>query len=130
LESPGGLEVGGSGLSAILRDYSRFGVFVVNGGKAHGKQVVPAGWFPQAGMPKRVGGRLVPYGYMWWSFGPGSGSIHEGAFEAIGIFGQFIYINPKHNVVIVVWSARPKPTGSTVIIDEDFFGAVVAALDK
>ncbi len=129
LESPGGLEVGGSGLSATLRDYGRFGVFVIGGGKASGKQVVPAGWFPQAGMPKRIGGRLVPYGYMWWSFGPSAG-IHQGAFEAIGIFGQFIYINPKHNIVIVVWSARPKPMGSTVIPDEDFFAAVVRGLEQ
>lgn len=130
LESPGGLEVGGSGLSARLRDYGRFGMFVLVGGKAGGEQVVPAGWFPDAGMPKRVGRFLVPYGYMWWSFGPASEPVHQGAFEAIGIFGQFIYINPRHNVVIVVWSARPKPTGSTMIADEDFFSATVGALDR
>ena len=130
LESPGGLEVGGSGLSARLRDYGRFGVFVLGGGKAAGGQVVPSGWFPEAGMPKRVGRFLVPYGYMWWSFGPGSQPVHQGAFEAIGIFGQFIYINPRHNVVIVVWSARQRPTGSTVVADEDFFSATVTALDR
>jgi CubicO group peptidase (beta-lactamase class C family) len=130
LESPGGLEVGGSGLSATLRDYGRFGEFVIRGGKAGGEQVVPAGWFPDAGLPKRVGGRLTDYGYMWWSFGPSAGPIHQDAFEAIGIFGQFIYINPRHNVVIVVWSARPKPTGSGVFDDQDFFAAVVTALDR
>jgi CubicO group peptidase (beta-lactamase class C family) len=130
LESPGGLEVGGSGLSARLRDYGRFGVFVLSGGKAAGEQVVPAGWFPEAGMPKRVDQFLVPYGYMWWSFGPGSEPVHQGAFEAIGIFGQFIYVNPRHNVVIVVWSARQKPTGSTIVADEDFFSAAVTALDR
>jgi CubicO group peptidase (beta-lactamase class C family) len=58
------------------------------------------------------------------------GTVHQGAFEAIGIFGQFIYVNPKHNVVIVIWSARPKPTGSTGVADEDFFGAAVSALDR
>jgi CubicO group peptidase (beta-lactamase class C family) len=130
LESPGGLEVGGSGLSARLRDYGRFGVFVLGGGKAAGEQVVPSDWFPDAGRPKRVGQFLVPYGYMWWSFGPGSEPVHQGAFEAIGIFGQFIYTNPRHNVVIVVWSARQKPTGSTIIADEDFFSAAVAALER
>ena len=132
LESPGGLEVGGSGLSATLRDYGRFGVFVANGGKAAGEQVVPAGWFPDAGLPKRVGGHLVDYGYMWWSLG-GAASVmpvHQGAFEAVGIFGQHIYINPRHNVVIVVWSALAKPTGSAVISDEDFFAAAVAALER
>lgn len=32
LEAPDGLEVGGSGLSATLRDYGRFGWFLLNGG--------------------------------------------------------------------------------------------------
>jgi hypothetical protein len=32
--------------------------------------------------------------------------------------------------VIVVWSARQKPTGSTVVADEDFFSAAVTALDR
>ncbi|HEY1213500.1 MAG TPA: serine hydrolase, partial [Bryobacteraceae bacterium] len=130
LESPGGIEVGGCGLCARLRDYGRFGVFVIAGGKAAGEKIVPSGWFPEAGMPKRLGRFLVPYGYMWWSFGSGSEPVHQGAFEAIGIFGQFIYINPRHNVVIVVWSARQKPTGSTVVADEDFFSATVTALDR
>ena len=130
LESPGGLEVGGSGLSATLRDYARFGLFVINGGKAQGEQIVPSGWFPNAGTPKPIGGRLFPYGYMWWSFGAYSAPIHSGAFEAVGIFGQFIYINPAHNTVIVILSARQRPTGSTVINDSDFFAAATAALDK
>src|SRR5437762_977715 len=127
LESRDGLEVGGSGLSATLRDYGRFGQFVIESGKAGGEQVVPTGWFPEAGLPKRIGGRLVDYGYMWWSFGPGSRAVHDGAFEAIGIFGQFIYVNPKHKTVIVVWSARPKPTGGTLVSDDAFFAAATAA---
>ncbi len=130
LESPGGLEVGGSGLSATLRDYGRFAVFVLGNGKASGAQIVPAGWFPDAGAPKLVGGHLVPYGYMWWSFGPDAEAIHQGAFEAVGIFGQFIYLNPRHQAAIVAWSAREKPTGSTVVSDSDFFASVVSALDK
>ena len=130
LESPGGLEVGGSGFSATLRDYGRFAQFVLDGGKAHGEQVVPSNWFPDAGDPKSVGGRLVPYGYMWWSFGPDSAPIHQGAFEAVGIFGQFIYLNPKHHVAVVIWSARQKPTGATNVDDNDFFAGVVSALEK
>ena len=88
LESPGGLEVGGSGLSATLRDYGRFGVFVLNGGVAGKERVVPQGWFSEAGSPKRVGNQFVNYGYMWWIADSSGASIHQGAFEAIGIFGQ------------------------------------------
>src|ERR1700733_7611871 len=128
LESPDGLEVGGSGFSATLRDYGRFGQFVLNGGKAQGQDVVPAGWFSEAGRSKQVGGKTVDYGYMWWTYGPSANPIHQGAFQAEGIFGQFIYINPKERVVTVVWSARPKPTGADTIDDGDFFAGVVSAL--
>jgi CubicO group peptidase (beta-lactamase class C family) len=122
-ESPGGVEFGGSGFAATLRDYGRFGQFVLEGGKSGGEQVVPEGWFPDAGLPKRVGSRLVPYGYMWWSE-PG------GAFRAYGIFGQSIYIDPKQQVVIVVWSAQEKPTGSAMVDDISFCESVVETLRR
>jgi CubicO group peptidase (beta-lactamase class C family) len=120
-ESPGGVEFGGSGFAATLRDYGRFGQFVLQGGVAGSRQVVPAGWFPNAGQPKPVGGELVPYGYMWWT-------ERDGAFRAFGIFGQSVYVNPRQKVVIVVWSAQQKPTGSAAVSDSDFFAGVLQAL--
>src|ERR1700722_9708830 len=128
LESPGGLEVGGSGFSATLRDYGRFGLFVLNGGKTQSEDVLPAGWFAEAGSSKQVGGKPVDYGYMWWTYGPTAKPANQGAFQAEGIFGQFLYINPRERVVVAVWSARPKPTGADTIADADFFAGAVAAL--
>jgi CubicO group peptidase (beta-lactamase class C family) len=128
LESPNGQEIGGSGLSATLRDYGRFGLFVMNQGWAGKEQILPEGWFSEAGTSKMIGGKKVDYGYMWWIPDASANPVHEGAFQAIGIFGQSIYINPAAKVVIVVWSARPKPTGADTINDEDFFAAVVKAL--
>jgi ornithine cyclodeaminase/alanine dehydrogenase-like protein (mu-crystallin family) len=46
----------------------------------------------------------------------------------LGIYGQHIYVNSKERVVIVVWSAQPKPTGKEVVADQDFFAAATAAL--
>jgi len=128
LESPNGLEVGGSGLSATLRDYGRLGLFLLGGGKAGGEQVLPVNWVKEAASPKLVGGRMVDYGFMLWPIPNAWGKINEGAFEARGIFGQHIYVNPMENVVIVVWSALPKPTGMTTIVDYDFFAAACQAL--
>jgi CubicO group peptidase (beta-lactamase class C family) len=127
LESPDGLEIGGSGLSATLRDYGRFGLFLLGGGRAGGEQVLPVDWVKAAGSPKIVDGKSVDYGYMLWPIPNSKGTVHEGAFEARGIFGQHIYVNPRENVVIVVWSAQSKPTGRSVVVDFDFFGAVVTA---
>ena len=128
LDSPDGLEVGGSGLSATLRDYGRFGLFLLEGGKAGGERILPADWITDAGSPKIVGGKPVDYGYMLWPIPSSSGTINEGAFEARGIFGQHVYINPKEKVVVVVWSALPKPTGKATVRDTDFFASVSQAL--
>lgn len=128
LESQDGMEVGGSGFNATLRDYGRFGQFVLNGGMVGNDRIVSENWFAEAGTSKQVGSKLENYGYMWWTFGPDSAPVHQGAFRAEGIFGQFLYINPKERVVVVVWSARPKPTGATTIDDDDFFAGVVTAL--
>jgi hypothetical protein len=125
LASPGGIEIGGSGFSATLRDYGRFGLFILGGGVAGGAggdSILPAGWLREATTSKtlRDGSRL-DYGYLWW---PG----RDGAFMAIGIHGQYLYLNPAANVVIVVWGARPHPTSGQVVNDWSFCDAVVAAL--
>jgi hypothetical protein len=128
LESPDGLEIGGSGLSATLRDYGRFGLFLMNDGVVAGERILPEGWIREAGSSKTIGGKVVDYGYMIWPFSAAPGSVNQGAFQALGIYGQHIYVNPRERVVIVVWGAQPKPTDKEVIDDADFFEAATAAL--
>src|SRR5260370_38102215 len=89
LESPNGLEVGGSGLSATLRDYGRLGLFLLGGGKAGGERVLPEDWVKEAGSPKLIGGKALDYGYMVWPIPNSIERINEGPFEARGIFGQY-----------------------------------------
>ncbi len=128
VESPGGLGLAGSGLGATLCDYGRFGLFVQQDGVIAGQRVVPVGWFQQAGSPHVIGGKTVDYGYLWWPV-PKGDPIHKGAFQAVGIFGQHMYINPQQKLVIVVLSARPKPDSAFSPIDDlPFFAAVARAL--
>src|SRR5271156_3288668 len=128
VESPGGMGLAGSGLGATLRDYGRLGLLVQRDGFIDGEQIVPAGWFEEAGRAHKIGGNPVDYGYLWWPI-PAGDPIHRGAFEARGIFGQHIYINPREKVVIVVLSARPKPEAALSPLDDvPFFAAVVKAL--
>jgi CubicO group peptidase (beta-lactamase class C family) len=127
LESPRGMGWAGGGLLATLRDFGRVGLLVQADAVIEGKRTVPGGWFDEAGSEKEIGGKTVEYGYLWWTY-PKCNGVHDGAFQALGIFGQHLYINRKENVVIVVLSARPKPTGSTVVDDSAFFGAAVKAL--
>ena len=72
------------------------------------------------------------YGYQWWLFPAGNAALpnHDGgAFEAQGIFGQFLYINPREKVVAVVWSTWPKPEMDEREMETyAFIGAAVDAL--
>lgn len=130
LGSPDGVEIAGSGFAATLRDYGRFGQFILNGGKAGNEQVLPEGWMQAASARQHLkSGKLLDYGYYWWPATPTAATPDPaGGFMAEGIFGQFLYVNPRERVVVVVWSARSKPEDMDIIDDVDFFGAVARAL--
>jgi CubicO group peptidase (beta-lactamase class C family) len=136
LDAPGGLEMGGNNFSATLRDYGRLGLFMLEGGG--GASRLPNGWRTLAGQPDNpvtAHGLLYPdyplgYGYQWWSF-PDDAALapHQQAFTAQGIYGQFIYINPVHRVVAVVWSAWPEPWVDALEFETyALLGTAVAAL--
>jgi len=124
LESPEGLEVGGSGLSATLRDYARLGQFMLEDGVIDRRRVLPTGWMQAAATPSAASLEQDPhgYGYMLWPLG-------EGTYSAIGIFGQFVYVDPARRVVIAMWSAQPKPVGREVVDEYAFMAALAAAVE-
>jgi len=114
LDSEGGMELGGLGVSARLRDFGRFGQLVLEDGEAFsGRRVLPHGWRDLAGQPDSAPtgfGRLMPgspagYGYHWWAVPPLPGGVNNGAFAANGAYGQVIFVNPAEQVVIAIQSA-------------------------
>lgn len=103
LYDPGGGEYGGSGLNAILRDYGRIGLLALRGGVLpDGTRVLPEGWMEAATTPSPAN---PAYGWFWWLQG-------GGAYAALGIFGQMIWVDPEAELVIVTRSAWETPTGS------------------
>jgi hypothetical protein len=130
LDSPDGVEIGGSGFSATLRDYGRFGLFMLHGGVAGRDSILPDGWTREATTPKVLrGGTPLEYGYLWWP-GTTAAARRDGAYAALGIYGQALYVNPAARIVIVVWAAQPRPTGGDAVDDWLFFDAVVATLES
>lgn len=128
LDSPDGHEIGGSGLSATLRDFARFGQFFLDGGVIDGQPVLPDGWTDTAGLPVTLtGGDTEEYGLMWWPAWT-EASIADKAYLAIGIQGQNIYINPAQNVVIAMTAAQPEPLGKEPLDPLVMFDAITAAL--
>lgn len=98
-------------LNATLRDYARVGRLYLEGGARDGVQIVPADWVHASVNPTAP--HLQPgenpasswtfgYGYQWWI-----PEDPQGDFLAIGVWGQYIYIDPAREVVIVKTSADP-----------------------
>ena len=97
IEDTAGHERGGCCLSMTLRDYGRFGLFMLGGGNAAGRRVLPAGWVEDATRPHIAD---PGYGYFWWTT--------PGGYEAEGIFGQAIAVFPADHLVVAINSAWPK----------------------
>ena len=95
LDAPNGGETGGCCLNATLRDYARLGLFAMNDGVLpNGERVLPDGWMTRSVAPSKG---APDYGYMWWRY-PG------GRYNAGGIYGQKIFIDPETRTVIAVHS--------------------------
>jgi hypothetical protein len=105
-----GREFFGAGLAATARDHARFGLMFLNNGLAGDKQVVPAAWVKEATVPDEGSEPAGPqeelgYQYQWWTV-PGSD-----AYSAIGLYHQFIYVDPANNLVIAKASHTAEPVG-------------------
>jgi CubicO group peptidase (beta-lactamase class C family) len=118
-----GMELAFGGLNATLRDYARFGELYRNGGRYRGEQVVPAAWVRTSTHPskphlqpgrQRGSDSTFGYGYQWWL--PPTGN--EGEFSAIGVYNQFVYVNPSRGIVIAKTSAN-KAYGSDESTDRE-----------
>lgn len=119
-----GQEMAGCCLQMPLRDFARFGQFVLEDGRINGESIVPDGWFKTATklqVPLWPGGG---YGYGWWIF---SGS----SFEALGIHGQMIHIDPARKLVIAVNSAWPEAdSNERHMAVANFVKSITDELDK
>lgn len=132
-----GAEFAGGGLNAILRDYAKLGLLYMNGGVCRGVQVVPRAWVRESTTPDAP--HVTPgvrdsapnpagYGYQWWV------PDLNGAYCAIGIYGQFIYVDPNARVVIAKTSAyrdygrSPRPEHSLGIEQIALFRTIAAGI--
>ena len=104
------------GVSITTRDLARLGQLVLNGGRAaDGRQIVPAAWIEDmhanGDRQAWVEGNFSDifdngrYRSCWYDVGDGRGS-----FAAVGIHGQWLWVDPLSNIVIAKTSSRPVPS--------------------
>ena len=106
-----GTELAMGGLSVSLRDYARFARLYLNNGSYNGEQILEKDWIRDSvdirAEYSRPGSNYdaynaIGYGYQWWV-----PQGEQGEFMAIGVYGQWIYVNPSNRVIIVKTSADP-----------------------
>lgn len=105
-----GAELAAGGVNVTLRDYARFGLLYLNEGNWNGEQIVPAEWVKASHTPdapqlmpgrQEISDTVWGYGYLWWL--PRQA---DGPYAAVGIYNQFTYVDPAHDLVIVKTSAN------------------------
>ncbi|MCZ8285873.1 MAG: serine hydrolase, partial [Bacteroidia bacterium] len=132
---PAGAQLSSVGVAATMRDLARLGEMLRLDGRYNGRQVLSAATvadirkgadpakFKAAGMPMRAG---YSYHNQWWI--PHDA---DGTFEAKGLNGQHIHVNPAAQLVVVKLSSHPVPnTAFTHTLDRQAFAALAASLGR
>ncbi|AYD02610.1 serine hydrolase [Neorhizobium sp. NCHU2750] len=101
------------GVCLTARDLARVGELIRTGGAIEGRQIIPKGWIAdmlENGDPeawKAANSTAMPngrYRSQWYQTG-----APDGAYCAIGIHGQWLYVDPQNEAVIVKLSSQPNP---------------------
>jgi len=89
---------GYSGLGMHPLDMARLGYLYLRGGEWDGVQVVPTNWVRNSTSPQITAGTLAKsYGYQWW--------VDDDMFMMQGYGGQFVYVLPARDLVVVFTGA-------------------------
>jgi CubicO group peptidase (beta-lactamase class C family) len=122
-----GHEIAGCCIQATTRDFARFGLFMLAGGVVDGESVLPEGWIAAATQKQAdINSPGEGYGYQWWTW-------DDGSYQADGIFGQGIFIDPDRNLVIASnasWTSALGLRGGEWEARREFYRQVQRAVDR
>ena len=82
-------------VNARARDFAKIGRLYLNKGNWNGKQIVSQKWVEQSTKAENTNGSVSYYQYQWWL------PSNNGDFMAQGILGEFVYVNPRKNIIII-----------------------------
>jgi len=117
---PDNLPHTGGGLNLRPRDMARIGYLLLRNGRWENQQIVSADWVRQSTsrvvkFPRTFASHPVDYGYLWWLLSldgeAGTDDRDDDIYTAAGAQGQWIFVIPKYDMVIV-------STGSTSVFDQ------------
>lgn len=110
---PAGYAMADGGFNATLRDYARFGQMLLDDGQVKAENIVSKAWIEDIqnadhslfGEPYTQAAPNGGYRNQFWIE-----DVDQKAFMARGVFGQLIYVDPVHQMVIVKLSSWPEFT--------------------
>ncbi|MGO1244469.1 serine hydrolase [Sphingobacterium sp. JB170] len=82
-------------VNAKARDFAKLGRLYLHKGNWEGKQIISQKWVEESTKIDTADGSAWNYQYQWWL------PSRDGDFTADGLLGQYIYVNPKRNLIIV-----------------------------
>jgi CubicO group peptidase (beta-lactamase class C family) len=100
----------GGGLFINTMDQARFGMLFLRNGNWKGKQLISKQWINAA---RKSSAANTSYGYMWW-LNKGNRKIQgvgESVYSAAGFGGNYIVVDPEHDLLIVTRWLEPKKLG-------------------
>jgi CubicO group peptidase (beta-lactamase class C family) len=126
----------GGGLLLKARDMAKIGQLVLNEGEWDGTQVVPKAWIDQIKIrftQTNRGYYSAWYSYMWWILPYEKNNVNsptsDDMITASGAGGQWIFIIPKHQLVVVTTGGTQN--GEQELAPVDFlYSSILPALNK
>ena len=97
LDRPGGVEKAFCCINATARDFARLGLLVADRGRAGAAAIIPARWIERISTPARRAVDGWQYSAQWWH-APGG---DDDDISAIGVYGQYVYVNRVTGTVVV-----------------------------
>jgi CubicO group peptidase (beta-lactamase class C family) len=102
--SPLGLTQTGGGTRFRSRDLLKLGLLHLDGGRWHGRQVIPAKWVETATAAHVQANDTDTYGYLWWRRDFAAGGRTFPAFYMAGNGGNKVVVVPSAKLVAVITS--------------------------
>lgn len=99
----------GGGMYLTPRDMMKFGELYLNKGKSNGKQILSENWINDSFKNYRVLENTPDkngYGYLWWHYNYEFDGDSVESIEARGAGGQYIFVIPKLEMVVVITSGN------------------------
>jgi CubicO group peptidase (beta-lactamase class C family) len=115
IQGDNGMAIGYCCLNARLDDYARMGQFYLQDGVWDGQRLLPEGWVTLATRPNAPFQEAGPasvyphrgYGLHFWF-----PEAHDGEYFMAGVYGQYVWVDERRNIVIArtaadtAWSGR------------------------